>query len=902
MAPLTWRNVAAPDFQGVASMMETASRGWDRAFTGLNEALSRQAEVNRRNRAAEMLPMLANVTDQASAEEAIAAIGRMAPHQISPELAAAVMGLRTQAQEFQANQLQLAAARRTASGSGGGSAPSAQDQIDAAGVLARAGAVTGQYPSGQPEAAPTSPSAGGSNEPSGRSPSQSAPSLPLSMGTSPLSFGSLSEPGTASETAPAGSTENPSWRFSERPTATQHTDLFGMGPAFRAGDMLARGLAAAGIEPAEAPVEPSLRSNGRPTATEYTELFGMSPTFRSGDMLARGLAAAGIDPNNPPQRAPVPNPVSRPQPVTQPITQPSTQLRFGQPVSQPAPQASVEVPTQPTSGYNLGISGESTGLPAPQGPASAPATQGVYAPQTLQIPQIPASSTTTRVPLSEELEQALRPILEAVANNPGGDPSDTLDLIDNTQEAIIDRRAAEDTETLQALSAAQASFNLQRDQIDAARGDAEFQRSEEGRLRAQEADAFVADNYLMFEDREALVMALSRAEDVDPQMRDAVLEAWDSLPSEMFNLPEPDPALQGRVEAVSTMLDADMESLMSRSPLYRAVAQTLDSEGEGGQTNLEFLNYLAEGEVPVDRAQVLAEINRLYNETGLDLPIIHAAVENSLVQGTMGWDGITAGELGVDPDRLRENLQAYSDPAILRDASQFLVSRRQEQARLETLGERLLSFDQRIRRLQENLPEAEWATNPALRAIEQDREAAQSEFDALTQQIEQVWFDPVPGFTPENTAVDQEEQERERIRREEELALQRALEAAAGVGAEIPTPRGYVVDPDASPANQAWNQFMRDAEIRAAVNGLQMQLNTYGSPENQGMLDFADFFRSSSAAQRTQAMRQSHMAARAWYETPAAMNLFLSNPALIEEARQDPVGFYARHMEAPNPR
>lgn len=803
MAPLTWRNVSAPDFQGAASMMETASRGWDRAFSGLNEALQRQGEVNRRNRSAELLPMLANVTDQESAEAAIAAVGQLAPHQISPELAQAVMGLRNQAQEYQANQLSLAAARRSGGTSGASAGrQAAQDQVDAVGVVSRLGAITGQYPSGEPSDTPAPTN--------GRA-------LPAAqtVGSTPLSFGSL-------EASSSGNTQ-------------------------------------------PEPVVPGRNYSDRPTALQHTDLFGMGPNFRAGDMLARGLQAAGIDPGNPSQPAPQAQPAVAPVVASAaPQLMSSGQLSFGQPDNSPLPQPAA----QPQGNYN---------------PGTIPGSSN---PQPLVVPQIPGTpGVPNRMPLAEELRLAATPIVAEAQANPNSDPSDTLNLLDNTTETIIERREAEDQEISRSLGIAQESFDLQRAQIAAERG-------EEARLRNETAASFVDDNYLLFNDRAHLVEFLGGQEGVTPDFRDAILSAWDGLPSERFILPEPDPVLQRTIENAATAADADTEILLGRNPLLRAIAEG-SGEESSRQSNLDFLNRISEGEVAVDRTQVLAEINRVSQETGLALPLVHAAVENSLVQGT--FLGFETGDLRVDSDLLLRNLEVYSDPGMYRDMSIWWDERQSDQDRLGVLGTRLLESDQRIRRLQDQLPESEWGTNPAMQAILSDQQSAQEEYDAITSRFEMTEFDRVPGWGPEDNSASVAESAAEEESRRREVAANTALEAATRSGSQIPSLGGYLVDPNASAADQAFNRSMRESVLNGSLVNINADLATSGaSPFNRAWGTVSDFFRPAAVAAENQANRAMLVEASDWYSSRAAELVFRSNPGLLARAQEDPLGFYLR--------
>jgi hypothetical protein len=70
--PLTWRDVAPPDFRGSMEGLRLSGAAMDRAFTGLNEGLGRFDEWRRREAENAVLNAAQNFTNPAQLREAIA--------------------------------------------------------------------------------------------------------------------------------------------------------------------------------------------------------------------------------------------------------------------------------------------------------------------------------------------------------------------------------------------------------------------------------------------------------------------------------------------------------------------------------------------------------------------------------------------------------------------------------------------------------------------------------------------------------------------------------------------------------------------------------------------------------------------------------------------------------------
>ena len=98
MAPLTWRNVDAPDMGSAARIYESAGSGFSQGLAGLGKSLSGIGTARNTRASAGALPILAQVANEQGVDAAINRVsGMVNPNQWSPELQAAVMGLRENA-------------------------------------------------------------------------------------------------------------------------------------------------------------------------------------------------------------------------------------------------------------------------------------------------------------------------------------------------------------------------------------------------------------------------------------------------------------------------------------------------------------------------------------------------------------------------------------------------------------------------------------------------------------------------------------------------------------------------------------------------------------------------------------------------------------------------------------
>jgi hypothetical protein len=93
MAPLTWKNVDAPNFSGAADMYASVGANFGRGFEGFGEALSGLENVRRDRLSAPFIAQLAGITDEATAAKARSEIlAKIPTTNMSDALQAAVLG------------------------------------------------------------------------------------------------------------------------------------------------------------------------------------------------------------------------------------------------------------------------------------------------------------------------------------------------------------------------------------------------------------------------------------------------------------------------------------------------------------------------------------------------------------------------------------------------------------------------------------------------------------------------------------------------------------------------------------------------------------------------------------------------------------------------------------------
>lgn len=95
MAPLTWRNVDAPDLGRAAEILNGAVRNFSMGFDGLGDTADRVRRIQKENRSAGAVPILAGVGNSGQVDAALAQVnGMIAPQDMTAELQKQVLDLR----------------------------------------------------------------------------------------------------------------------------------------------------------------------------------------------------------------------------------------------------------------------------------------------------------------------------------------------------------------------------------------------------------------------------------------------------------------------------------------------------------------------------------------------------------------------------------------------------------------------------------------------------------------------------------------------------------------------------------------------------------------------------------------------------------------------------------------
>jgi hypothetical protein len=115
------------------------------------------------------------------------------------------------------------------------------------------------------------------------------------------------------------------------------------------------------------------------------------------------------------------------------------------------------------------------------------------------------------------------------------------------------------------------------------------------------------------------------------------------------------------------------------------------------------------------------------------------------------------------------------------------------------------------------------------------------------------------------------------------------------VPANTPTRQGYEVDPEASAWSRGWNQMNADGNVQTDMRQIRDGLATGGaSPANEFFGSLFDNFQPRAEADADSASRAAKREVFDWYNSDEAAQLFTNNPMLLEAAREDPEAFYQR--------
>jgi hypothetical protein len=115
------------------------------------------------------------------------------------------------------------------------------------------------------------------------------------------------------------------------------------------------------------------------------------------------------------------------------------------------------------------------------------------------------------------------------------------------------------------------------------------------------------------------------------------------------------------------------------------------------------------------------------------------------------------------------------------------------------------------------------------------------------------------------------------------------------VPANTPTRQGYEVDPEASAWNRGWNQMNADGNVRTDMREIRDGLATGGaSPANEFFGSLFDKLQPRAESDADSAARAAKREAFDWFDSNEATQLFTNNPMLLEAAKEDPEAFYQR--------
>jgi hypothetical protein len=115
------------------------------------------------------------------------------------------------------------------------------------------------------------------------------------------------------------------------------------------------------------------------------------------------------------------------------------------------------------------------------------------------------------------------------------------------------------------------------------------------------------------------------------------------------------------------------------------------------------------------------------------------------------------------------------------------------------------------------------------------------------------------------------------------------------VPASTGTRLGYEVDPEASAWDRNWNQVNADAGVRRDLRGIRKSLAVNGASYTQEIVgSLFDNFQPRADAEADSGRREGMRVVWDWYNSDEATQLFNNNPMLLEAAREDPEAFYQR--------
>jgi hypothetical protein len=390
--------------------------------------------------------------------------------------------------------------------------------------------------------------------------------------------------------------------------------------------------------------------------------------------------------------------------------------------------------------------------------------------------------------------------------------------------------------------------------------------------------------------------------DLSPREREAYLASIGKLPEDFFSPSEGGARLLAAGEgSPQAQLAADMtatQDALDSFGMFSTGATALGggTSADGGESTVspENLNALVSTEVASagqnpqgdDRLQTgptMDIVQKLWQETGLDLGIIQSEIGNSTVSDDR-W-GRSNG-VKVDEDLLRARLNRYIDDgganpdglAARQSAERLNQSQITELGLIQSqLDSNNADFSVLSRRQQ--TPEVQ-AAIAKLRTSQQDL-AAQA--TALRGTVGSVSSNrpktPEPAPAPEPAAG--------------------GADTRFQVPNDATTPEGNAYEDNASEFGRFVNANRRNGEVGGAIVEITNRLRSEGGGGDFGIRsafgEMTDAFRPRDVSDRNSENRDSATAARDWYKSAAGQELLFSNPMLIVEAQEDPIAFYRKH-------
>lgn len=406
----------------------------------------------------------------------------------------------------------------------------------------------------------------------------------------------------------------------------------------------------------------------------------------------------------------------------------------------------------------------------------------------------------------------------------------------------------------------------------------------------------MATGYLNQDEAQRAIMALGLPQDQTQLLLEGAKSAFDLAPAAFT--PET------RAEMDSTQLNglrtlaindgADDASLMMRSAMEAVgvldpTAAAADEAVTGANTTpsvkqqgvLDIIQGLTSRADALNLDEtapsLLGVVNEVAQEENVDPRIVAALLEHSLYETSI------MGDLQVDKDRLRENVRTVADP-VLRGR---LMIQENDQADRRDHVQELIDANLKAQdalSIFENRPgpEAARRAEEARKEVDRTRSELDTFMEGYMKEIEEKRS--ATGGTEKDTPITSADLASASSDKRRDLILQ---------GEQVQTPGGRSVDPKASGFDQMISRLGRDSEISGTLEQIRVGLATGGgAPANRFFGAIGDFFQSAEEANKNQERRETMRQALEWFQSRDAELLFFSNPALLEQARRDPVAFW----------